>query len=294
MMKISALAYAKINLLLDVTGVKENGYHRLFTVMQSFGLCDTLTAEQTGGDTVEIVCGSPDVPCNEKNIVYKCAVRFFEDAGIKTGRGIRFTIEKRIPVFAGLGGGSADGAAALVLLDKLYGTKLSQRALCEIGGKVGADIPFCIVGGTALALDTGSIVAPLPDIDDCGILIIKPSDGVSTKEAYAAVDACEIRHPASEKMLDLLLEHKSAEAFKYCDNVFEQAVEIAGRAGLKHTMRENGALAACMSGSGSAIYGIFNNTAEAERCADILRKSYDGVFVASPVNCGVKIFETAE
>lgn len=288
-MKVNA--YAKINLILDVTGIKENGYHRLFTVMQSVGLHDTLAFERIPGEQTVITCDDPFVPCNEKNIVYKCAAAFFEHNGITSGRGLKIDIQKRTPVFAGLGGGSADGAAVLKALNIMFKTGMSERELCALGLKIGADIPFCLVGGTALALDTGGVVAPLPDIKDFFIVIVKPSDGVSTKEAYAALDAAALRHPPCEKMLDMLVDGESKKAFRYCDNVFEQVIDIGGRAQIKHIMRSFGADAACMSGSGSAIFGIFSNENDALLCEKELKETYSRVYVCRPSGLGVEIVD---
>ncbi len=283
-------AYSKINLLLDITGIKKNGYHSLFTVMQSVGLYDTITIERNGSDEITVSCDTDGVPTDKSNIVYKCAEKFFEYAGISKDKGIHIHIEKNVPFGAGMGGGSGDGAAVLVALNKLYGVNFSDKILCRIGVKVGADIPFCIVGGTALALDTGAVVAPLPDIKDYYIVIVKPEESVSTKEAYAAVDAVEnMKHPKNNTMLELLADNESDKALKYCANVFEQAFDIPGRVDIKDTFNKNGALAACMTGSGSAIYGIFDKEEFAEKSAEILRLNFKNVYICRPEKTGVEI-----
>ena len=157
-MKVKAAA--KINLMLDILKKLDNGYHSLFMIMQSVDLYDTVSVEKNCGDEIIIKCDADGVPCNEKNIAYKCAVAFFDALSI-ADRGITIEIEKAIPMAAGTAGGSADGAAVIYCLDKLYNTKLSTKKLCEIGAKVGADIPFSLVGGTAIALGTGTIIAPV-------------------------------------------------------------------------------------------------------------------------------------
>lgn len=292
-MKLTLKANAKINLLLDITGVKENGYHSLFTVMQSISLGDTVTVEKTDGDDITVSCTVPGVPTDSRNIVYKCAVKFFEFAGITENRGVHIHIDKVTPFCAGMGGGSADGAAVLVALNKIFNTGYSDKDLCGIGVKVGADIPFCIVGGTALALDTGSVIAPLPDIEGYHIVIVKPEDGVSTKEAYDAVDSVEyIKHPKNFTMLGYLAEGDFHNALKLCSNVFEQAFEVSGRVDIKNICHNNGAVASCMTGSGSAVFGIFKEKEQAVNTVQELKKKFDNVYLCSPEKVGVEILKT--
>ena len=289
-MKIDLCAFAKINLLLDITGIKENGYHSLFTVMQSVGLYDKLTVEDADDGKITVTCSDPDVPTGDENTVTRCAAQFFDAVGL-AGRGVRIHIEKHIPAQAGLGGGSTDGAAALVALNTLFDAGLSERELCVLGGRVGADIPFCIVGGTALALDTGLIVAPLPALADCCVVIVKPDKNVSTKEAYAAVDEIEIKHPRNTAMLDAIVSGEFETAMKLCANVFEQAVNVPGRVDIKHIMLQHGCLAACMSGSGSAVYGIFSDITTADACAEALEEQFPSVFVCEPKKAGCEILK---
>ncbi len=293
LLKIVLEANAKINLLLDVTGVKGNGYHSLFTVMQSIGLSDTVTVKTTASGEITVSCSDPEIPTDKSNIVYKCAELFFDETDIEN-RGVHISIEKRIPSQAGLGGGSADGAAVLVALNEIFATGLTERELCRLGGKIGADIPFCIMGGTALALDIGTVVAPLPDLRECCIVIVKPKSNVSTAEAYAALDAIDIKHPKNTEMLDALVSGDFETAMKYCANVFEQAIDVSGRVDIKDIMLKNGCFAACMSGSGSAVFGIFDHITNADECSDALEDRFDDIFVCEPKNYGVKILKEAE
>lgn len=294
-MKLTVKANAKINLLLDVTGVKKNGYHSLFTVMQSIGLGDTVTVEKTDGNDITVSCTVPGVPTDSRNIVYKCADKFFQYACITENKGIHIHIDKVTPFCAGMGGGSADGAAVLVALNKIFNTNYPEKILCRIGVKVGADIPFCIVGGTALALDTGAVVAPLPDVEDYSIVIVKPEDGVSTKEAYEAVDALEnMKHPKNQEMLECLADGDTENALKLCSNVFEQALEVPGRVDIKDICNNNGAVASCMTGSGSAVYGIFKEKAQAEKTAEELKEKFTNVFICTPEKTGVEIISITE
>ncbi len=287
---IKLKANAKINLLLDITGIKNNGYHSLFTVMQSVSLGDIIYVEGTAGNEITVSCDTPGVPTDSSNIVYKCAVKFFEYTGITNNKGVHINIEKRTPFGAGMGGGSADGAAVLVALNKLFETGLSERELCRIGARVGADIPFCIVGGTALCLDTGSIVAPLEDLGDYHILIVKPDYSVSTKEAYSGIDSLpNMKHPKNKEMLEAFADGEIENALLYCANVFEQAIEVPGRVDIKAVCNKNGAIASCMTGSGSAVYGIFKNKEDAQKSYDELKSKYEFIYICTPEKIGIEI-----
>ncbi len=285
-------ANAKINLILDITGIKKNGYHSLFTIMQSVSLGDIITVEKTESNDITVSCDTEGVPTDSRNIVYKCADKFFSYAGIKDGKGIHIHIEKKTPFGAGMGGGSADGAAVLVALNKLFDTNYSERVLCNIGVKVGADIPFCIVGGTALCLDTGSVVAPLPDMGEYYIAVVKPECSISTKEAYAAIDSLEnMKHPKNNEMLQEFADGNIEAGLAHCANVFEQALEVPGRVYIKAIFNKNGAVAACMTGSGSAIYGIFKEKENAEKSIDELKDKFKKAYLCIPENKGVEITE---
>ncbi len=289
-MKLTLKANSKINLLLDITGIKKNGYHKLFTIMQSISLGDIITVEKTNKEEITISCDTEGVPTDKRNIVYKCAEKFFEFSDIKENKGIHITIEKHTPFCAGMGGGSADGAAVLVALNKIFNTNYPEKTLCRIGVKVGADIPFCIVGGTALALDTGALVASLPDLEGYHIVVVKPNDGVSTKEAYDAVDAIEcLKHPKNEQMLEYFADGDFSSGLKLCSNVFEQAFDINGRVDIKDVMNKNGAIAACMTGSGSAVYGIFEKKENAEASVKLLEMQFSNVYICKPEKNGVEI-----
>jgi len=193
-MKISIKAAAKVNLLLDLTAVLENGYHSIYTVMQSVGLYDTVTVETTHSDSISLTCSDNSMPVDNKNTAWKAAEFFFEHIGSSV-KGVNIHIEKNIPSQAGMAGGSADAAAVIFALDKLFDTNLSEDEMLSIGEKVGADVPFCILGGTRLCLNKGEVMAKLPDLLPCHIVIVKPDQGVSTKEAYSNYDSAQwIRH----------------------------------------------------------------------------------------------------
>lgn len=285
-------ANAKINLMLDITGVKKNGYHKLYTIMQSLSLCDILKIERTKGEKILISCSDKNIPTDRKNIAYKCAAAFFDAAKIEKGRGIKIDIEKNIPSEAGMGGGSADGAAVLFSLNRLYSAPFTLKELVKIGASVGADIPFILIGGTALCLDIGSVVAPLNDLGGVYFAVVKPDCGSNTREAYSAIDSSEsLRRPNGEAMCEALEDGDFKGAFKYCANIFEQVIEFKDRVDIKDAMYKCGAKAACMTGSGTAVFGVFFDKESAEECVSRLEKTYPRVYFCEPKNCGIEIIE---
>ena len=251
-------AAAKINLMLDILGQTEDGYHTLFMIMQSVGLYDTVTLTETGKPgTITLSCSNEALPSDETNIGWKAADRFFKATGVKNP-GIHIDIEKHIPFAAGLAGGSADAAAVFVGLNELTGAGLSERELCRIAVKVGADVPFCIQGGTMVAMDIGEVLAPLPDIRQDWYVLVKPDQDVSTREAYAAFDSADyVRHLDTTTMLRAAAAEDTDKVYSMVANVFEQFIYVAGRVDIKAIMREHGSIAHCMSGSGPTIYGAF-------------------------------------
>ena len=288
-MKAESEAFAKINLYLDVLDRRADGYHNIKSIMQTVGISDTVSVEFIPGDVREIavVCDDPSVPCGEKNIAYKAAQKYLDRVGI--GGVCNISIKKRIPTEAGLAGGSADAAAVLRLLDRICGDKLGIGGICEVGAAVGADVPFCIVGGTALTEGIGEVLRPLPPMPDAYIVIARGGDGVSTPAAYRAID----------EMLGERLGEEHGNADSVCDslgrgdllslcggmlNIFEDVVlpfhDIARRA--KETMLDCGASGAMMSGSGPSVFGIFENKADAENAAGILREFVARVEVTEP------------
>ena len=287
-MKITVKAYAKINLMLDILSRLDNGYHDLFMIMQSIGLYDTVSVERTDTENIEIRCNIEDIPCDERNIAHKAAVAYFEHTRI-SNPGIIIGIEKKIPHAAGLAGGSADGAGVIVALNKLFSTNLSEKEIIAIGSKVGADVPFCALGGTMLAQYTGTVLSHLPDLSEKYVIIVKPDQDVSTGKAYAAFDTAErVRHLDTKGMLLSCMDNNWNEISERVGNVFEQFIEVTDRTVIKGIMRKHCCLCACMSGSGPTVFGIFDSKEEAEKCVRELKKSYKDVFLTSPVNYGAK------
>lgn len=285
-MKIEACA--KINLLLDILGRRDDGYHDLFMVMQSVGLCDYISVEKNS--EITLTCSDSSLPCDERNVAYKAAQQFFKLTGIQNG--VKINIEKHIPCAAGLAGGSADAAAVIVGLDALYHTDFHYWDLCRIGAQVGADVPFCIVGKTRVCHGIGTEMELIRPIENCKILIVKPHCSVSTAQAYSQYDERGWRRKPDDfgivraiKLSDL------NETARLMENVFEQFIEVPERPHIKAVMRRNGALGSCMSGSGPTIFGIFDNEQKALAAQNELKKFYDDCFLTEPTYYGCKILE---
>jgi len=280
--KLTLEAPAKINLLLDIICLLPNGYHSLCMVMQTVDLCDTVEVTLRDDGKINLTCSEAALPTDRKNIAYRAAEKFFEATGINCGADISLT--KRIPFEAGLAGGSTDAAAVLKALNELCDTKLSTRELCAIGVKLGADVPFCICGGTMLAQDIGQVLSELPALKDCFIVLVKPNVGVSTKEAFAAFDTAEsIRHPDCTAMIHAAANADFENITANVGNVFEQFIEVPQRAEIKAIMRDHGSLACCMSGSGPTIFGIFETKEKAEKCAAAIPGKLGKAFVTKPI-----------
>lgn len=290
-MKISIKAAAKVNLMLDLTAVLENGYHSIYTVMQSIGLFDTITVETTDSDKITLSCSDESMPTDNKNTAWKAAEFFFEHIGSET-KGVNIHIDKNIPSQAGMAGGSADAAAVIVALDKLFNTNLREEELLSIGEKVGADVPFCILGGTRLCLNKGEVMAKLPDFNSCYMIIVKPDQGVSTKEAYSNYDSAQwIRHPDNEGFLFAATTKDFDTMCKKAANVFEQVVEVNDRVKIKSVMRNHNAKLAMMTGSGAAVFGVFVSKQDAENCKKALEDMFSSVFIAEPTEKALYICE---
>ena len=277
-------ANAKINLTLDITGKRPDGYHTLSTVMQSVSLHDHVTAARgrcSAGD-IRIACDDPRIPCDCRNLAHQAACAFFHASGVQNP-GIFIDIEKRIPSQAGLGGGSADAAGTLVALDRLMDTRMTAAELCAVAETVGADVPFCVLGAAAYAEGPGTILTPLPSLPDCAVVIAKPLDGVSTAEAYRLVDRAALtRRPHTGAAVDAVCAGDLAAVAHGLCNVFEEALALPEVAAIGQVMREHGTLGCRMTGSGSAVFGLFDNEEAARRCAAALRRDYDEVFQCRP------------
>lgn len=288
-MKIKVKAYAKINLMLDIINKRTDGYHDLFMIMQSIGIYDTVTVTQTKSKEITITCNIDDIPLDEHNIAYKAADAFFKAAKIKNG-GINIDIVKRIPHAAGMAGGSADGAAVIVALNEMTNAGLTEDELCKIGVKIGADVPFCIKGGTLLAQGIGDVLNKVKPLRKCFILIAKPDCSVNTGFAYRQFDECGKSHtPDKLGMLYAMQSRDLSEICSKMENVFEQFIEVDNKVEIKEVMRNNGALGVCMSGSGPTVFGIFEDKANADAAAAQLKGLAGDIAVTVPVSKGCKI-----
>ena len=263
-------AYAKINLFLDIESVREDGYHNIVSLMQSVTLHDTVTVEYLPDEefAISVTCSDKDVPCNEKNLAYKAAEIF----PISSGR-INININKSIPMQAGLAGGSADAAATLIALNELTGNKISKEELKKIGNKLGADVPFCIEMGAAIARGTGDILQKAPPMPTRPIVIARMGEGMSTPLAYRTLDEKYDKFkgysPDMGKLEKILSDNEIGDISEYPEgifNIFESVVEPcrACVTELKELLISNGATCAMMSGSGTSVFGIFNDTEKAE------------------------------
>lgn len=287
--QIKVKAYAKINLLLDIVAARTDGYHDLFMIMQSVGVYDTVTLTPKKDKKITITCSEKGIPLDERNIAYKAAKAFFDYTKIKN-KGIAIDIVKRIPHAAGLAGGSADGAAVIVALNSITEAGLDDDELCSIGVKVGADVPFCIKGGTLLAQGIGDVLNKLKPLRSCSILLAKPDVGVNTGEAYRQFDTCGKTHtPDKLGMLCAMQSRDLADIASRMENVFEQFIAVPNKVEIKSVMRENGALGVCMSGSGPTVFGIFDDREKAEKAAENLKGLAADIIVTAPVSKGCKI-----
>lgn len=269
-MKIKA--YSKINLTLDIIGKKENGYHLLKTIMQSLELADELDVELTEKD-ITVQSNLKYLPSDKNNISYKAADAFFKHFNLNCGA--KIYIEKNIPVAAGMAGGSSDGAAVLKALNELTGVNTDLVTLVEIGQKIGADIPFCLMGGTVLCEGIGEILTPLTPLKKCTVLIAKPDFPVSTVDVFKQVRLNEMKHhPDTEGAIKAIENGNLYELSKRMYNVLEEITtqskpiikEIEG------VMLDNRAMCSLMTGSGPTVFGLFENKEDAQKAEQALKK----------------------
>ena len=285
MNEINVKAYAKINLSLDVLGKIDGGYHEMRMLMQSTSLCDDIRIRLNDAASFGMDCNFGFLPRDERNIALKAAKAFFAAAGLE-GKGAHLSLKKRIPVGAGLAGGSTDAAAVLRGLNELCGSAMTARQLEKIGETLGSDVPFCVAGGTRLASARGEILEDMPAMPDCGIVLCKPRFSIRTPDLFAKIDARRSKiHPDTEDMIAALGEGDLRSVAQRMYNVFEDVLpRNCGEIGeIKHRLIDLGALGSAMSGTGSAVIGLFETRDEAERAWKELKGSYRECFVAQPV-----------
>lgn len=284
-------AYAKINLHLDVVSKAENGYHQVNTVMQSVSLCDTVSVTFCDGNEIKLTCNIVDLPVDSRNLAYKAAELFFARVGVS--RGVCIDIVKRIPMAAGLAGGSTDAAAVLYALNSLYDEPLCNEELLALGSKIGADVPFCIACGTKYADGFGDLLHSFPPMPECYIVVACGGDGVSTPWAYAALDnryenfALDKYMPRSlDALRDAMKKSSLLDISKSIYNIFEGVIapERPMVDVIKNTLADHGALSAMMSGSGPSVFGIFDLKENAEAAVKTLVDNGVSAFVCQPTS----------
>ena len=267
-------ALAKINLGLDVLGRREDGYHELRMIMQTINMYDQLDMEISEEPGIRITTNLPYVPVNQNNLVYRAANMLLEEFQIKEG--LTVDLQKMILVAAGMAGGSSDAAAAMIGVNRLFQLGLSVKALMERGVKIGADVPYCLLRGTALAEGIGDKLRALPACPDCYVLIGKPGISVSTKFVYENLHANELKsHPRIDEMLDAIQWHNLYKMADLMENVLETVTipQYPIIEEIKNHMKEHGALNAMMSGSGPTVFGLFDDKTLAEQACEALRES---------------------
>ena len=271
--KLELKALGKINLGLDVLGRRDNGYHDVRMVMQTVYLYDQIKIERTKEPGIQLSTNLFYLPVNENNLAYQAANLLMEEFQISEG--VKITLDKHIPVAAGMAGGSSNAATVLFGINQMFSLGLSQKELMERGVTLGADVPYCIMRGTVLAEGIGEILTPLPDMPKCYILIAKPPISVSTKMVYEKLDAHEIQeHPDIDGILHGL-ENQDLQQIASCiGNVLEKVTieEYPVREEIKSVMKDNGALNAMMSGSGPTVFGIYDDKQRAKNAASKIKE----------------------
>lgn len=276
-------AYAKINISLDVLGKREDGYHLLKMIMQNIDLYDIINVNKKP-QGISISCNKSYVPLDEKNIAYKAAKLFLDTYNIKSG--VHIDITKNIPVSAGLAGGSTDAAAVLKCMREIFKIPVSDEELMKLGVNIGADVPYCILGGTALCEGIGEVITELKPFKDKILVLVKPNFAVSTKEVYKALDINKIyKHPNTEKLIDYMKNNNLKFLSLNMKNVLEN-VTIKNNPTIKRIkgkMLEYGALGSLMSGSGPSVFGFFDDMMLAQKCYERLKTEYDEVFITRTI-----------
>lgn len=272
-MVLNYKAYAKVNLGLDVLRKRDDGYHDVKMIMQTVNLFDRLTIQDKPESGIEITANLSFIPCNEDNLIYKAAKLLIDEFNID--KGVKIHLDKHIPVAAGMAGGSTDAAATLIGVNKLFNLKLTKEELMVRGVKIGADVPYCIMRGTALSEGIGEVLTRIEGMPQCNILIAKPPISVSTKFVYENLHANELKdHPDIDGMIEAIKAGNLKLIADKMDNVLETVTvkEYPVIEEIKSFMKDNGALNSIMSGSGPTVFGLFDNREEAERAYNGLKE----------------------
>ncbi len=275
---IEKKAYAKINIALDVIRKREDGYHDMKMVMQTLDIFDLIKIKKNNTNKISIKSNVEITDKIESNLVYKACVAVLKKADLYNKVGLEVYIEKNIPMGAGMAGGSADCATTIVALNELLDLKLDTEQMIEIGKKLGSDVPYCLVGGTKLVEGVGDIITDLKNHPETVVLVAKPTVSVSTKEIFETLEIDKIKiKPNFEKMINGISNGNLQEIAKNFCNVFEEVTipkhtEIGE---IKNTINNNGAINTLMTGTGSTVFGYFENTDTARAAANVLEKSFN-------------------
>ena len=276
-------AYAKINLSLDVTEKRSDGYHNLRMIMQTVSLCDIITVEES--DNITISCTNEKVPCDESNIVYKCAKKLLDGKNLQ--KGFKIHIEKHIPMAAGLAGGSADGAAVMKEINRIYKLGYSMDELKKIGASIGADIPYCLEGGTYLCEGIGDVLTKIDDFEWNNILLIKPPIDVSTPWVYKNLRLSGIKsHPDTNMVIDCLKKNNPKGLNDCSKNLLESVTEREYPLikDIKDELYSLGAIFSAMSGSGPSVFGIFDTKEDLDNAYKYFADKFTDTFKVQTVN----------
>ena len=285
--KVTVIAPAKINLSLDILGVDDRGYHLLDMIMQTVSLFERVTVSKKEKD-ITLSSNARYIPTDSKNVAVKAAMLFFEYTGIQGGAHIH--IKKTVPIKAGMAGGSADAAGVIVGLDKIYETNLTRQQMCEIGAKAGSDVPFMIMGGTKRVQGVGEIIKPCPPMPRCHLVICMPDKGVSTPAAFANYDTLgEKTLVETDKLVAAMEENDIYGVAKYMANDLEKAAASEYTQPIKEELIQQGAIGSVMTGSGAAVFGVFDDEDKAKAAVEYFRSRVRSVFIAKPVGFGATI-----
>lgn len=274
-MMLTIRANAKINLTLDVLYKRADGFHQVEMIMQAIELADKLSLEEKPSGDISITANIAHLPCDHRNLAFQAALLIKESCQVKSG--VHIALEKKIPMSAGLAGGSSDAAAVLIGLNRLWSLGLSLEQLKGLGAKLGSDVPFCLVGGTALATGRGELLTPLNSLPPCYVVLAKPRIGVSTAWVYGKYRGIGIHHPDTAGVQHALEQNDLAGVANRLGNVLESVTipEYPQIGKLKERMMQYGAMASLMSGSGPTVFGLVEDQVKAEYIADKLRSQHD-------------------
>lgn len=282
---VTEKAYAKINISLDITGRRDDGYHDMVMVMQTVSICDDIKISLNDSGIIRSYSNLRFIPGDDRNLAVRAAKRYLDEIGEQVP-GLRIDMHKEIPVGAGMGGGSSDAAAVLRGMNSLFEDRLSSEELQKLAEDVGSDTAFCVNGGTALAEGRGEILTELPAFPECFFVVCKPSFSISTPELFKKIDASPLRrHPDTAGILEALNKGELKEICRRMYNVFEDVDDRRMRTvtEIKNRLMDFGTLGSIMTGTGSAVFGIFDDENKAALAMENLKQDYRFCYTAKPV-----------